>query len=664
MSEEKKVNNWKTYKRLLTYSMRYKKRLFLGIFFGLVTGGTVLGILFQANIFIDKLAGGQAPAETKLELRTQEGETKTVIVDNIYEDDGKDVKTKSEIPENSQVTKVEPVPQELQNPLPDWAMNMLEGWGVEVIDPQGHATKFFIILSAAGLIFVFLLRSLSSYLNRILMRWVGTRVVTDLRKEVFGKLMKQSMEFHGRESIGAMMSRCSNDIGSINAAVSNNISSLVRAPMEVLAVIIFIIYSATQNDDMFGFMMVMFVAMPLSIVPVMILGKKLKKYASKTLGKISLVMDRMQEVFSCIRIVKAYNMEKYEEKEFGETVEKHFKMTMKAHKYELLVTPLMEFVAVVSVCVLMMYCYLKGIEFSKIVILIAAANFAYGPLKELAKLNTKIQRSLAAADRIFEYLDMDYEIKEKEDAVVKKSFDQDITFENVNFSYGDIKTLNNININIKKGQFVAFVGEAGSGKSTLVNMVARFYDIHDGSIKIDGVDLRDIKTSSIHDLIGYVDQRTILFSNSVRYNVAYGLENPSEEEIQNAVERADVKTFISEKEEGLDFNVGAKGIKLSGGQCQRVAIARAMLKNPPIMILDEATSALDNVTEQIVQKAINELMGDRTVLAIAHRLSTIKDADCIYVLDKGSIIEQGSHEELLEKNGQYAKMWNIQFNNQ
>ena len=644
--------------------MRYKKRLFLGIFFGLVTGGTVLGILFQANIFIDKLAGGQAPAETRLELVTKDGETKKVIVDNIYKDDGNDVKTKTEIPENSQITKVEPIPEEMESPLPESVMKVLEDWGIEVIDPQGHATKFFIILSAAGLIFVFLLRSLSSYLNRILMRWVGTRVVTDLRKEVFGKLMKQSMEFHGRESIGAMMSRCSNDIGSINAAVSNNISSLVRAPMEVLAVIIFIIYSATQNDDMFGFMMVMFIAMPLSIVPVMILGKKLKKYAAKTLGKISLVMDRMQEVFSCIRIVKAYNMEKYEENEFGETVEKHFKMTMKAHKYELLVTPLMEFVAVVSVCVLMMYCYLKGIEFSKIVILIAAANFAYGPLKELAKLNTKIQRSLAAADRIFEYLDMDYEIKEKEDAVVKKSFDTDITFENVNFSYGDIKTLNNININIKKGQFVAFVGEAGSGKSTLVNMVARFYDIHQGSIKIDGVDLRDIKTSSIHNLIGYVDQRTILFSNSVRYNVAYGLENPSEEEIQKAVERADVKTFISEKEEGLDFDVGAKGIKLSGGQCQRVAIARAMLKNPPIMILDEATSALDNVTEQIVQKAINELMGDRTVLAIAHRLSTIKDADCIYVLDKGSIIEQGSHEELLEKNGQYAKMWNIQFNSQ
>ena len=644
--------------------MRYKKRLFLGIFFGMVTGGTILGILLQANIFLDRLAGGQTPAETRLEVVSDKGETKNVIVDNIYLDDGKDTKVKTDLSENSTITKVEPVKQELEAPLPDFAMEIIEDWGIEIVDVHGHATKAFIILSAVGLVLVFLLRAASSYLNRILMRWVGTRVVTDLRKEVFGKLMKQSMEFHGRESIGAMMSRCSNDIASINAAVSNNISSLVRAPMEVLAVVIFIVYSAMNNDDMMGFMLVMFVAMPLSIVPVMILGKKLKKYASKTLSKISVVMERMQEVLSCIRIVKAYNMEKYEEKEFDETVEKHFKMTMKAHKYELLVTPLMEFVAVVSVCVLMIYCFVQGIEFSKILILVAAANFAYGPLKELAKLNTKIQRSLAAADRIFEYVDLDYEIKEKEDAVVKSTFDKGITFENVNFSYGDIKTLDNININIKKGQFVAFVGEAGSGKSTLVNMVARFYDIHEGAIKIDGVDLRDIKTSSIHDLIGYVDQRTILFSNSVRYNVAYGLESPSEEEVQNAVERADVKTFISEKEEGLDFNVGAKGIKLSGGQCQRVAIARAMLKNPPIMILDEATSALDNVTEQIVQKAINELMGDRTVLAIAHRLSTVKDADCIYVLDKGRIIEEGSHEELLEKNGQYAKMWNIQFNNQ
>ena len=662
MSDDKEVNNWKTYRRLLDYALNYKKQLFLGIFFGLVTGGTILGILFQANTFLEKLAGGQAPAETKIEVVTESGETKKLVVDNIYEDDGQKKKTSAEIPENSRVTKVEPIPEEVKAPLPDWAMKLFEKWGIKIVDGNGHTTQYFIILTAVGLIFIFLIRAASSYLNRILMRWVGVRVVTDLRKELFDKLLRQSMEFHGRESIGAMMSRCSNDINSIQAAVSNNISSLVRAPMEITAVIIFIIYSAMKYDDMFSFMVVMCVAMPLSIVPIMVLGKKIKKYAKRTLSKISIVMDRMQEVFSCIRVVKAYNMEKFESKHFEETNEKHFKMVMKAHKYELLITPLMECVAVISVCVLMIYCYSQGIAFNKILILIAAANFAYAPLKELARLNAKIQKSLAAADRIFDYLDMDNEIHEKPDAKEVTSFERDITFENVNFSYGDIQTLDNVSLTIKKGQFVAFVGEAGSGKSTLVNMVARFYDINDGSIKIDGTDIRDIKAASMHDLIGYVDQRTILFSDSVRYNIAYGMEEASEDEIKEAVKRADVESFISEKDEGLDFNVGAKGIKLSGGQCQRVAIARAMLKNPPIMILDEATSALDNVTEQIVQKAINELMGERTVLAIAHRLSTIKDADCIYVLDKGRIIEQGTHSELLDKQGQYAKMWNIQFN--
>ena len=661
MSKDKEVNNWNTYKRLLSYAMRYRARLFLGIFFGLITGSTVIGILYQGDKMLKQLAGGEAPRETRIEL-VKDGQTQKVVVDKIYVDNGEKDKTPTVIEEGSTVQKVERVEPQVRAPLPDWAMDFLAKWDIKVIDDKGNPTKLFIILSAIGLVIIFLIRAASSYVNRFMMRWVGVRVVTDLRHELFDKLLKQSMEFHGRESIGAMMSRCSNDIGNIQAAVSNNISSLVRAPMEVLAVVIFIVFSATKDKDMFSFMLVMLVAMPLSIVPVMLLGKRLKKYASKTLKRISIVMERLQEVLSCIRVVKAYNMEKFEAKEFHSTNENHFKMVMKAHKYDLLITPLMEFVAVCSICFLMVYCYTQGIAFNKILILVAAANFAYGPLKEIAKLNAKIQTSLAAADRIFEYLDLDCEIPEKIDAMEKKSFENEIVFENVCFSYGDMKTLDEININVKKGQFVAFVGEAGSGKSTLVNMLARFYDIHGGSIKIDGVDIRDIKTSSIHNLIGYVDQRTILFNNTVRFNVAYGMENATEEEIMKAVERADVKSFISEKEEGMDFQVGAKGIKLSGGQCQRVAIARTMLKNPPIMILDEATSALDNVTEQIVQKAINELMGDRTVLAIAHRLSTIKDADCIYVLDRGRIIEQGTHDELLEKDGQYAKMWNIQFN--
>ena len=467
------------------------------------------------------------------------------------------------------------------------------------------------------------------------------------------------MEFHGRESIGDMMSRCSNDISSVQAAVSNNVSSLTRAPIEVVAVCSYIAYFAYQNE-LYDFLLVLFVGMPLSILPVMLLGRKVKKYAGRTLKKISHVMNQLQETLSCMRVVKAYNMEEKEQKEFARTSENYFKIVMRAMKYELLMAPLMEFVAILALCVFMLYSFGK-VEFKDIIILGIASNFAYGPLKELAKLNAKMQKSLAAAERIFSYLDMNYEIPQNPKAITKNTFDGDISFENVSFSYGEVKNLDNISLNIKKGDFVAFVGEAGSGKSTLVNMVARFYDIQSGSIKIDGVDIRDISKDSIHNLIGYVDQRTILFNSTVRKNIAYGSEEASVDEVLNAAERADVMSFMSEKEEGLDFEVGAKGVKLSGGQCQRVAIARAMLKNPPIMILDEATSALDNVTEQIVQKAINELMGDRTVLAIAHRLSTVKDANCIYVMDKGKLLESGTHEELLALDGQYAKMWNIQF---
>ena len=661
MPDKKETDNWKTYKRLLGYAMRYKKRLFIGVFFGLVTGSTVIGILLQADTFLQKLAGGPLPLETQIVVQNGD-EVKKLKVTGISLDEGKEKSTPAKLVEGDVVSKVTEVVEEEKAPLPGWAMNFItETLGINIVDGDGKTTGIFVILAAIGLALVFFVRAVSSYVNRFFMRWVGVRVVTDMRKELFQKLLKQSMEFHGRESIGAMMSRCSNDINDVQSAVSNNISSLIRAPMEILAVIIFIIMSAFKYDSMGSFMLIMFIAMPLSILPVVVLGKKLKKYAGRTLNKISLVMDRMQETFSCIRVVKAFNMESYEVKEFENTNERHFKMVMKAHKYELLITPLMEFVAVTAVCVLMIYSFTQGIAFNKILILVAAANFAYGPLKELAKLNAKIQRSLAAADRIFDYMDMTYEIPQKDSATIKNSFDKQIVFKDVDFFHGDKQILNKINLQINKGQFVAFVGEAGCGKSSLVNLVARFYDAKAGSISIDGTDVKDFANESLHKLIGYVDQRTILFNESVKYNVAYGVENATEEQVKQAVERADVAGFIGEKEEGLDFNVGAKGIKLSGGQCQRVAIARAMLKNPPIMILDEATSALDNVTEQIVQKAINELMGDRTVLAIAHRLSTVKDADCIYVLDKGNIVEQGTHEKLLKNQGQYAKMWNAQF---
>lgn len=639
--------------------MRYKLTLFLGIACGVLAGGSVFGVLAQANKVLGSFGENKPPKEVILEVE-REGKTEILKVDHITRQEGEE-DVPAALKDGDKLTKVTPVVIPLgSDKFPEWLRDFLENkLKFELYDANGQPTGIIVVLAILGLVFIMLLKAVLTYLNRFYMRWIGMRVVTDMRNQLYSKLVDQSMEFHGRESIGDMMSRCSNDVNSVQAAVSNNVSSLTRAPIEVIAVVSYVCYFAIQNN-LYSFLAVMLIGMPLSILPVIFLGKKVKKYAGRTLQKISIVTDRLQESLSCIRVVKAYNKEDSESKKFADTSENYFKISMRAMKYELLITPLMEFVAILALCAFILYSFGK-VDFKDILILGVASNFAYGPLKELAKLNAKIQKSLAAADRIFDYLDMKHEIVQKPDAIEKKEFDSTITFENVSFSYGDVKTLENISLKINKGDFVAFVGEAGSGKSTLVNMVARFYDIQSGSIKIDGVDIKDIRKKSIHDLIGYVDQRTILFNSTVRDNIAYGVENATEEEILQAATRADVMSFISEKDEGLDFQVGAKGVKLSGGQCQRVAIARAMLKNPPIMILDEATSALDNVTEQIVQKAINQLMDDRTVLAIAHRLSTVKDANCIYVLDKGSIIESGTHEELLAKNGQYAKMWNIQF---
>ena len=468
------------------------------------------------------------------------------------------------------------------------------------------------------------------------------------------------MSFHGEVDIGTLMARCTNDTQMILRSVSNTVADLTRAPIEILAVVIFMIYFAIDKG-LFGMLAIILVGVPSLFVPIALLGKKVKKHAKKTLHKIAEVMSRMQETFTCIRVVKAYNMEKHEIDRFTEMNDNHFKSLMKVLKYDTLMSPLMEMMGIIFACFFVIYCFVQGQNFLVLIPLGVAANLAYRPMKQLTKIQTDMQKSAAAAIRIFEYIDLEREIPEKQGAVDLKHFEKAITVDNVGFSYGGQKTLENISLEIKKGSFVAFVGEAGSGKSTIVNMLARFYDIHEGSIKIDGHDIRDLTTESVHDLIGYVDQMTMLFNDSIDYNINYGLKDSSQELMLEAANKADVHNFVNEKEEGYDFVVGEKGLRLSGGQRQRVAIARAMLKDPEILVLDEATSALDNVTEQIVQKAINELMENRTVIAIAHRLSTIKNADTIFVMDKGRLVESGTHDELLAKDGQYAKMWNIQF---
>jgi ATP-binding cassette, subfamily B, bacterial MsbA len=669
MSKNKKIN-WATYIRLLSFVKPYKGRLLLGIFFGFVTGGSIFGLLTQTASVMGQVVGEdkQVQSVSRYTVKKSDQTDVEVLVENEKNAQGD---YEEQIVQGDRLEVIEVISADQSKrkewdekvaTIPLFLRNFLEKkCGLELQDPiSGEPTGAILIIAAFFLMIALMLKSVGTFFNRYFMRWVGLRVVADLRAKLFGKLMNQSMEFHNSEEVGEMMSRCQNDTGTIQSAISENIGQLTRSPIEILSVLGFITWFSVQND-LTGILIFLFLGMPVFLLPIFALGGRLKKYAKKTMQQIGNVMVRMQETLSCVRLVKAYNMENYEKDRFDDSNNRFFKLTMKSKRYELLLAPMTEAAAICFAVIFLIYSVIEGVTFDKIAALGIAANLAYKPFKSLTKIQANIIKTVAAAERIFEYLDMNYEIEEKADSKVLPSFEKEITFKDVCFSYAGQQTLKNVNITIPKGDFVAFVGEAGSGKTTLVNMLARFYDIHEGSIAIDGVDIRDIRNESLRGLIGFVDQVTTLFNDSVKYNVAYGVEGANDEDINRAASQADVTGFIEEKEEGFDFNVGTGGTKLSGGQRQRVAIARAILKNPPVLVLDEATSALDNVTEQLVQKAINQLMDDRTVIAIAHRLSTVKDADCIYVMDKGCVAEYGSHEDLLVQNGLYARLWNTQF---
>ncbi|MDD7983665.1 ABC transporter ATP-binding protein [Lentisphaera marina] len=669
MSKKKKIN-WATYIRLLGYVKPYKGRLLLGIFFGFVTGGSIFGLLTQTASVMGQVVGNdeqvqsvsryvvQKADETDLEILVENRENEQgEYQEQVFKGEKLDVVDVVSVDQSKRKEWDEKVAK-----IPLFLRDFLEKkCGLELQDPiSGEPTGAILIIGAFFLMIALALKSIGTFFNRYFMRWVGLRVVADLRAKLFAKLMNQSMEFHNSEEVGEMMSRCQNDTGTIQSAISENIGQLTRSPIEIFSVVGFITWFSIQND-LTGILIFLFLGMPVFLLPIFALGGRLKKYAKKTMQQIGNVMVRMQETLSCVRLVKAYNMEKYEKNRFEDSNNRFFKLTMKSKRYELLLAPMTEAAAICFAVIFLIYSVIEGVTFDKIAALGIAANLAYKPFKSLTKIQANIIKTVAASERIFEYLDMDYEIKEKAQVTALPSFEKEITFKDVCFSYDGQQTLKNVNITIPKGHFVAFVGEAGSGKTTLVNMLARFYDIHEGSISIDGADIRDISNKSLRNLIGFVDQVTTLFNDSVKYNIAYGVEGADDEKIQQAAKQADVTGFIEDKEEGFEFNVGTGGTKLSGGQRQRVAIARAILKNPPILVLDEATSALDNVTEQLVQEAINQLMDDRTVIAIAHRLSTVKDADCIYVMDKGCVAEYGSHEDLLIQNGLYARLWNTQF---
>ena len=366
---------------------------------------------------------------------------------------------------------------------------------------------------------------------------------------------------------------------------------------------------------------------------------------------------------SGIRVVVACNSEAVERQRFRDCNRSYLRQVIRAIRLQMLVSPTMEFIAVTATLIFLVCSYADGVSITQLSALLAPAMMAYRPIKDISKVVALIQQSMAAADRYFALLDTHTELPEKAGARELVSFEHSIRLERISFSYGDKNIIDDISLEIPRGSMIAVVGETGSGKTTIANLIARFYDVTGGRITIDGVDIRDYTIASLRRNIGVVTQDPVLFNESIADNIAYGNGDASQAEIEQAAKLASAHEFIvsGRHPEGYETVVGEKGFKLSGGEKQRVAIARAVLRNPPILILDEATSALDTVTEKLVQDALNRVMSNRTVFAIAHRLSTIKSADMILVMDSGRIIEQGTHEELLALNGCYRKLHDTQF---
>lgn len=533
-----------------------------------------------------------------------------------------------------------------------------------ISNAQGEMAWQFLMIYMVAFVIGWTLKNIATYVNHYYTRWVGTKVIADLRNEVFNKLLGQSMKFYGKMDVGQLISRTTNDTAAIESAVANTIGDATRCPMEILACVGAIVYFSWETNS-FVLLAILFIGMPLCVLPVIMLGRPIRRIYKGSFKKIAEVISRMHEVFTGIIVVKAYNAEAREMNRFRDANRKYLRTVIHALKLQLLMAPLMESVAVAATMVFLIYSYSRGVTLTELAALLIPAFMAYRPIKSLAKVSTYIQRSMAAADRYFDLLDMEQEVIEKPDAIEVRDFSREISFEDVVFSYTPGQNIvDHVNLTIKKGQVVAVVGQTGSGKTTIANLIARFYDVNSGSVAIDGIDVRDFKISSLRKLIGIVNQDAILFNDTIANNIAYGSPDATIEEITEAAKQANAHQFIVDGRHSDAYNTiaGEKGSNLSGGEKQRIAIARAILKNPPILILDEATSALDTVTERLVQEALNRVMENRTVFAIAHRLSTIKHADTILVIDRGQIVESGTHDELMQReDGRYKKLHDTQF---
>ncbi len=501
-------------------------------------------------------------------------------------------------------------------------------------------------------------RAIFEFLQSYIMSDVGQKVIRDVRNLIYGKLQSLSLDYFTQKRSGELISRITNDVKLIENAVAYGLTDLVYQSFQVIC------FTLTAFFINWRFALIAVVVLPLVAVPMVRVGKRLRKLSKSSQEKMADINSLLVETFAGIRIVKAFCMEDREIARFKGQNQDYYKITMKSIKRMVLLGIGTELIGVAAALFIVYYGgrqVLEGrLSFGVFGLFMAALLSLIRPFKKLSQVSSIAQQALAAVGRIYEVLDIQPSVEERPGAGVLAAIKESVVFKDVSFSYGDRRILENINLQVRLGSTLAIVGPSGVGKSTLVDLIPRFYDPCAGSILIDGRDIKDVQLKSLRQQIGIVTQETILFNDTIKANISYGRPDASGDEIKQAAAQAYAHDFVMRLPQGYDTVIGDRGMKLSGGEKQRVAIARALLKNPPVLILDEATSQLDTDSEKVVQQAIERLIHGRTVFIVAHRLSTVKSASQIIVLDKGRIVEKGAHQELLEKNGLYKRIYSMQ----
>ena len=525
--------------------------------------------------------------------------------------------------------------------------------------------QYALVLVVVLVISTFLLKNVFNYLASNHLMHLKNGVLKDLRNTMFNKIIELPVSYYSEKRKGDIMARMLGDVGEVQNSFFAILELVVKEPMTIIFTII-AMFAISVKLTLF-----VFIFIPVSGYVISKIGKSLKSKSERIQYEGGYLISIVEESLSGMKVVKSYNAENSFKNKFNESVTRLLNLSNSIGRKNNLASPMSEFMGIVVIAVLLWYGgnmvlveklangqpLLDGAKF------LAYMGLAYNiltPAKSISKATYSVKSGMAAAQRVFEVLEVENTITDKEDAIVKKSFDENITIENINFKYEEENVLHNFSLIVPKGKTVALVGQSGSGKSTIANLLTRFYDVQEGTIKIDGIDIKDITLNSLRQLLGLVTQDSILFNDSIKNNILLGKPDATDEEITEALKVANAYEFVKDLPLGINTNIGDAGGKLSGGQKQRISIARAVLKNPPIMILDEATSALDTESEKFVQVALENMMQNRTSIVIAHRLSTIQKADLIVVMKKGKIVEQGTHEELIALKGNYNKLVTMQ----